>query len=117
MVLVTREGSAAREGLLAVGVWALVWSLSRVDATMSGERTRVTEGLMCVSEGLSQNWRTYLSTTLTHVRLLAGVDALVDSQCGSLDELLAAVGVVAHVGADATVDTFCREASVRAFWC
>jgi hypothetical protein len=34
------------------------------------------------------------------------VNTLVDSQRGPLDELLAAVGVVAHVGANATVDTF-----------
>lgn len=36
------------------------------------------------------------------------MDALVDSQRGPLDELFAAVGVVAHVGTDATVDTFCN---------
>jgi hypothetical protein len=45
VVLVTRQGSATREGLLAVGVGALVRALSRVDATMAGQRTRVTEGL------------------------------------------------------------------------
>jgi hypothetical protein len=53
-----------------------------------------------------QGWESYLSTSLAHVRLLSGVHALVDSQRGPLDELLAAVGVVAHVGANATVDTF-----------
>jgi hypothetical protein len=40
------------------------------------------------------------------MRLLAGVDTLVDRQRRPLDELLSAVGVVAHVGADATVDPF-----------
>jgi hypothetical protein len=51
---------------------------------------------------------TYLATSLAHVRLLAGVDALVHGEGGALDELLAAVRVVAHVRADAAVDTFCR---------
>ena len=116
MVLVTCESSAARKGLLAVGVWALVRSLSGVDATMSCERARVAEGLGCVSEVLVlSNMYTYLSTTLTHVRLLAGVDALMDGQRGSLDELLAAVGVVANVRADAAVDTFCECVSALAF--
>jgi hypothetical protein len=50
--------------------------------------------------------KTYLAAALTHVGLLAGVDTLVDRQRGALDELLAAVGVVAHMRADAAVDTF-----------
>jgi hypothetical protein len=41
VVLMSREGRAAREGLLAVGVWAFVWSLSRVDAAMACERTTI----------------------------------------------------------------------------
>jgi hypothetical protein len=41
------------------------------------------------------------------MRLLAGVDALVDRQRRPLDELLPAVGVVAHVGTNAAVDPFC----------
>jgi hypothetical protein len=61
--------------------------------------------------------RTYLSTSLAHVRLLAGVDTLVHSQSRALDELLAAVGVVAHVRADTAVDTFCMSQSVLCFWC
>jgi len=51
---------------------------------------------------------THLSAALAHVRLLAGVDALVDRQRGPLDELLAAVGEVAHVRADATVNPLCE---------
>lgn len=79
-----------------------------MDATMSGEGTRVAEGLVCVLvEVHSCRVReSYLSTALTHVRLLACVHTLVDGQRRPLDELLAAVGVVAHVGANATVDTF-----------
>ena len=50
--------------------------------------------------------QTHFSTSLAHVRLLAGVDALVHSQGGTLDELLAAVGVVAHVRTNAAVNTF-----------
>jgi hypothetical protein len=45
MVLVAGQGGAARERLLAIGIWALVGSLSRVDATMSRKTTRVTERL------------------------------------------------------------------------
>lgn len=40
------------------------------------------------------------------------MDTLVDRQGGPLDELLAAVGVVAHVRADTAVDTFCMSRSV-----
>lgn len=46
--------------------------------------------------------------------LLASVDTLVNRQGGALDELLAAVGVVAHVRADTAVDTFCMV-SVHCF--
>ena len=49
----------------------------------------------------------YLSTSLAHVRLLTSVDTLVNREGGALNELLAAVGVVAHVRADTAVDTFC----------
>ena len=48
----------------------------------------------------------YLSTALTHVRLLSGVNTLMDCQRRTLDELLAAVRVIAHVWAYTTVDTF-----------
>jgi hypothetical protein len=47
----TGQGSATREGLLAIGVWALVWALAGVDATVAGQRTRVTERLFDVSGG------------------------------------------------------------------
>jgi hypothetical protein len=43
------------------------------------------------------------------------VDTLVDGQGGALDELLAAVGVVAHVRADTAVDTFCMCCQCFAF--
>lgn len=33
----TRESGAASEGLLAVGIWAFVGSLARVDSAMSCE--------------------------------------------------------------------------------
>jgi hypothetical protein len=50
--------------------------------------------------------RTYLSTSLAHVGLLASVDTLMDGQGRALDELLPAVGVIAHVRTDPAVDTF-----------
>lgn len=46
----------------------------------------------------------YLATALAHVRLLSRVNTLVYSQRRPLDELLAAVGEVADVGADAGVN-------------
>ena len=49
------------------------------------------------------------------MRLLASVDTLVDRQGGTLDELLAAVGVVADMRADAAVDTFCECVSALRF--
>jgi len=58
---------------------------------------------------------TYLAAALTHVGLLASVDTLVNRQRRPLDELLAAVGVIAHVRADTTVDAFYHR-SVRLLW-
>jgi len=49
--------------------------------------------------------KAYLATTLTHVRLLASMDTLMNGQGRSLNKLFAAVGVLAHVRADATMDT------------
>jgi hypothetical protein len=60
----------------------------------------------------AKNRLAYLSATLAHVRLLTGVDALVHSQGGALDELLATVGVVAHVRTDAAVNAFCGSQCV-----
>lgn len=37
MILMTRESCTACERLLAIGVRALVWSLSRVNTTVAGE--------------------------------------------------------------------------------
>jgi hypothetical protein len=46
------------------------------------------------------------------VRLFASVDALVHSEGGALDELLTAVGVIAHVRTDAAVNTFWKSQCV-----
>lgn len=104
----TGQGGAAREGLLAIGIGTLVRALARVDPTMPCQGARVAEGLGQVLEGWLKRATpgTYLSATLTHMGLLARVDTLVNSQGGALDELLAAVGVLAHVRADTTVDAF-----------
>lgn len=45
VVLVSGQGCAAREGLLAVLVGALVWPLSRVNPAMPGQGTAIAEGL------------------------------------------------------------------------
>lgn len=39
--------------------------------------------------------------------LLACVDTLMNRQGGALDELLAAVGILADMGTNAAVDAFC----------
>jgi len=49
VILVTSQGRPACKGLLAVGVWALVRSLSRVDTSMSGKGARVAERLVVES--------------------------------------------------------------------
>lgn len=46
----------------------------------------------------------YLAASLAHVRLLAGVHARVHGQSGTLDELLAAAGMIADVRANSAVD-------------
>lgn len=50
VVLVACQGGTTRECLLAVGVWALVWPLARVDPTVPGQRTGVAEWLQNVLE-------------------------------------------------------------------
>lgn len=50
----------------------------------------------------------YLAASLTHVGLLASVNTLMNGQGRTLNELLAAVWVIANMRADAAVDTFCR---------
>lgn len=45
MILVACQSGSSSESLLTVGIWALVWTLSRMDAPMSSKRTRVTKGL------------------------------------------------------------------------
>lgn len=111
MVLVARESGTPSEGLLACGVRAFVRSFTRVNATMSGERAGITEGLQNWGQqraiGRQSSLRTHLATSLAHVGLLAGVDTLVDSQCRALDELLATVGEVADMRPDTGVDALC----------
>jgi hypothetical protein len=111
---VTSQGGTTREGFLAVGVRALVRSLARVDAAMASQRAGVAEWLGSVSVCVQRMELvlTYLSTTLAHMRLLTRVDALVHCQGGALDELLAAVGVIAHVRTNAAVNTFCKSQCV-----
>jgi hypothetical protein len=109
MVLVACQGGATRKCFLAIGIRALVGSLPRVNTTMPSQRARVTErlgGKLAMSMGACCSWVAYLATSLTHVWFLAGVDTLVDGQSRALNELLAAVGVVAHVRTDPAVDTF-----------
>lgn len=91
VILVAGQGGAARKGLLAVGVGALVRALAGVDATMASQRAGVAKRL---------------ATALALVRLLAGVDTTVDGQSRALDELLAAAREVADMRTDASVNAF-----------
>lgn len=52
--------------------------------------------------------KTYLSASFAHVRLLTGVDTLMDCQGRTLNELFATVGIITDVRADTAVNTFCR---------
>lgn len=77
VILVASQSSPARECLLAVGVRALVGSFTGMDATMSGQRGRIAEGLfgyrVSSSTQIKLNAGTHLSTSLTHVWLLSGM--------------------------------------------
>jgi hypothetical protein len=87
----TRQSCATREGLLAVGVRALIRSLARMDSAVTRKRRAIAEGL---------------SAALTHVRLFSSVDARVHCKSRTLNELLSAAWVIAYVGAHSTVDAF-----------
>lgn len=58
----------------------------------------------------------YLAAALTHVRLLASVDTLVDRQSRPLYKLFPAIGILAHVGADAAMDAFWEVLVSDAKW-
>ena len=49
---------------------------------------------------------TNLAAALTHVRLFSGVNTRVHGKSRTLDELLAAAGVVAYVRAHSAVNAF-----------
>ena len=49
--LVASEWGAAGEGRLAVGVRTVVWACAGVNSSVSGERARIAERLMDVSDG------------------------------------------------------------------
>lgn len=51
----------------------------------------------------------HFSASLAHMGLLSGVHTHVNRQRRSLNELLAAVGVIAHVRSNAAVYPFCRR--------
>ena len=107
MILMARQGGAARESLLTVGIWAFVRTLARVDASVARQGTRVAERLLSRSGFVTSQavLASYLSAALTHVRLLASVNTLMNSESRTLNELLSAVGILAHVRPDSTMDT------------
>lgn len=108
MVLMTRQGRPTSECLLAIGVWALVWPFSRMNAAMSSKGAGIAEWLLTVS--MLSCWEfkdeSYLAATLAHMRLLTSVNTLVNGQSRALDELFPTVGIVADVWPDTTVNSF-----------
>lgn len=107
------EGGATGESLLAIGIRAFVWTLARMDTTMSSKRARVAEWLLyLVSENFVSSkltWiETYLSATLTHVGLLACMYTLMNSQSRSLNELLSTAWMVTSMWSNSAVDTLCE---------
>lgn len=90
VILMSRERGSTSECLLAVGIGALVGSFPRVRPTMAGQRTAIAEGLC---------------TNLAVVRFLTSVHPLVHGEGRPLDKLLAAVGVIAHMGTMTAVNS------------
>lgn len=66
MILMAGQGGATSKSLLAIGIWALVRPLSRVDATMSCQRTRVTKRLQSMLEQSVVLQRKWMEITLPH---------------------------------------------------
>jgi hypothetical protein len=58
-------------------------------------------------------WMTHLSATFTHVGLLSSMYSLMNSQSRTLDELLAAVWIVADMWPHSGVDALCHLGLVR----
>lgn len=102
------EGRAAREGLLAIRIRALVWPFAGVDPPMASKRAGVAEGLeRCQRTSIQAvSSLVYLATSFTHVRLLASMHACVHGQRRPLDELLVAIREVADVRADTAMYPF-----------
>lgn len=46
MILVACQSGSSGESLLTIGIWALVWTLSGMNAPMSSKRTGITKGLL-----------------------------------------------------------------------
>lgn len=117
VVLVASKCRASRECLLTIGIRTLVRSLTRVNPTMTCQRARVAEGLFCFWSAaeacLPQCRRTHLAATFTHVWLLSSVHSLMDGKSGTLDELFAAVWVVADMRPHSSVDALCSQMLAR----
>ena len=110
MVLMAGERCAAGEGLLAVGERALIRAFAGMNATVSGERTRVTERLdrVIVNRISSKRTKTftYFTTPLAHMWLLAGVNSHMDGQRRPLNEWFATTRFGANVRPVASVYTY-----------
>ena len=79
---------------------------------MSGKRARITERLQPVSRFSDYTEEElYLATSLAHMRLLAGVDSLMDSQGRTLDKLLVATRMITYMRSHTTVNAFCHVIS------
>lgn len=58
----------------------------------------------------------HLAATFTHVWLLSSVHSLMDGESRTLDELLAAVWVVADVWPHSSVDALCSRVLAQSFF-
>lgn len=109
VVLMARQRRSPRKSLLAVGKWTFVRSFARMYATMSSERAGVAKWLWKISLVAETHLDAlpYFTTFFAHMRLFARVNSSMNSQRRTLDELLFAARVIAHVRTDTSVDTFC----------
>ena len=99
VVLMACESRAPRKCLLAIRVGAFVWPLAGMYPSVPGQRTGIAETLVGVSlcHNMNNDNDKYLPTPLTHVRLLASMYSSVHGESRSLNELFAAIRIVADV--------------------
>jgi hypothetical protein len=92
--LVSCQRCPSSEGLLAVGKRTLVGAFARVCPPMPSQRAAITKGF---------------ATSFAHVRFLASMNAIMDGEGTTLDELLPTARIVASVRANTRMYAFCTR--------